>query len=148
MSSGAMQSKVGNAQVYEANEQRTGPGSAAYEREHPARFEAGQANAYHSGMNGMLGRPIDRLLHRLDALVLVLKTCTGNECRWPWRQLHPDNVVQNLTAALDVRYDEFYANSYKQARVGWLECYTGFGTGGADSALYSVCRCTKLISFH
>lgn len=86
----------------------------------------------------MLGRPINRLLHRLDALVLVLKTCTGDQCRWPWRQLHTDNEAQNLTAALSEKFDEFYENSYTYTRVGWEECYTGFGTSGADSTLYSV----------
>ncbi|KDQ62962.1 hypothetical protein JAAARDRAFT_28945 [Jaapia argillacea MUCL 33604] len=42
MSSGAMQSKVGNPQVYEDGDQRTSKGGA----EAPARFEAGQNNAH------------------------------------------------------------------------------------------------------
>lgn len=106
---------------------------------HPnAPTETDQINAYTSGMKTLLGRPIEQVIHRLDALVLVLKTCTGDQCRWPWKQLHPDNTVHNLSAALEDKYDEFYENTHVRAKVGWQECYTGFGSGGADSTLYSV----------
>ena len=106
---------------------------------HPnAPTEGNKKNAYGSGMKTLLGRSVEQVIHRLDALVLVLKTCTGDQCRFPWNQLHPDNSVQNLSAALHERYDQFYRDSYSIAKVGWQECYSGFGTGGADSTLYSV----------
>jgi hypothetical protein len=39
-----MMSNVGNSQIYESNEQRTGHSS--FDKEHPAPFEAGQQNAH------------------------------------------------------------------------------------------------------
>ncbi|KAJ5578700.1 uncharacterized protein N7459_007664 [Penicillium hispanicum] len=29
----------------------------------------------------------------LDALVMVLKSCGDDPCRYPWRQLHPAGIV-------------------------------------------------------
>ncbi|KAF2098540.1 alkaline phosphatase-like protein, partial [Rhizodiscina lignyota] len=81
---------------------------------HPdAPTEAGQTNAYHRGMNTLLGRPIEQLIHRLDAVVLVQKSCKTEQCRQPWKQLHPNGTVSNLIDALDEKYDAFYNHSYQ-----------------------------------
>lgn len=112
---------------------------------HPgAPVEGNGTNAYGSGMNTMLGRSIDELVHRLDALVLVLKTCVGDQCRWPWKQLHADGKVNTMMDALDEQYDKFYANTYAIAKVGWEDCYSAFTHKdnkkfpGPDATLYSV----------
>ncbi|KAI8882863.1 alkaline phosphatase-like protein [Backusella circina FSU 941] len=43
-----------------------------------------------------------QLVNRLDALLVVLKTCRAETCRDPWRVLHPnDENVKTLADALD-----------------------------------------------
>ena len=68
-------------------------------------------------------RPIGQIIPRLDALMMVLKSCDGDACRKPWHQLHPGGHVQNLTAALDKSYDEFYKN---QPKVSFSSCANGY----------------------
>ncbi|KAH7411555.1 arylsulfatase [Phaeosphaeria sp. MPI-PUGE-AT-0046c] len=56
-----------------------------------------------------------RLLTRLNAILMVTKSCTDNSCRDPWSALQPPNCpsstpVTSLTAAMDYEYDAFYAN--------------------------------------
>lgn len=105
---------------------------------HPeAPSEMNTTNAYHMGMDTLLGRPVWRVIHRLDALVLVQKTCAGDSCRQPWNQLHPDGNVQDLAAALHTKYDRFYENSYNVAKVGWQQCYKGLSMH-SSSTLYSL----------
>ncbi|GKZ17828.1 extracellular sulfatase Sulf-1 [Aspergillus brasiliensis] len=57
---------------------------------------------------------------RLDALLMVLKSCRGETCIHPWRTLHPDGDVNSLRDALDDTFDGFYV---RQVRVqfGWCE---------------------------
>jgi arylsulfatase A-like enzyme len=94
-------------------------------------------NAYHRGMNTLLGRPIWQLIYRLDALVLIQKSCSADTCREPWKQLHPEGNVNTLADALNERYDAFYENSYKVAKVGWEVCFNGLQAGNS-STLYSL----------
>ncbi|KAI8614661.1 alkaline-phosphatase-like protein [Chytriomyces sp. MP71] len=63
------------------------------------------------------------LLHRLDALLLVLKDCVGEQCARPWADLHSSGTVQNLSEALDAQYDAFYATA---GRLEIKECLSGF----------------------
>lgn len=73
----------------------------------------------------ILGRTIDQLLARLDALLLVLKSCTADECRFPWKQLHPHSGktrVMTLVDALEFQHDAFYN---AQPRVAFTECSLG-----------------------
>ena len=95
------------------------------------------ANAYYKGMNTVLGRPTEQVINRLDALVLVQKTCTEDVCREPWKQLHPDGSVKTLTSALHEKYDDFYARSYSVAKVGWKQCYSGLHNS-SGSTLYDL----------
>ncbi|KAL4867826.1 hypothetical protein BDV12DRAFT_186379 [Aspergillus spectabilis] len=63
------------------------------------------------------------LLRRLDALLLVLKSCAGSTCVKPWDELHHDGSVQNLSDALDSKYDEFYEGL---PRVEFGVCENGY----------------------
>lgn len=67
-------------------------------------------------------RPLKKILARLDALMLVLKSCNEDSCRRPWQQLHPDGRVKSLVDALDSSYDDFYSN---QPKVSFSKCSPG-----------------------
>lgn len=64
------------------------------------------------------------LLHRLDALLLVLKTCKGDSCRRPWAGLFPNGEVRDLQGALAKRFDEYFAQlpkiQYQHCALGYL----------------------------
>ncbi|KAI9369166.1 Six-hairpin glycosidase-like protein [Aspergillus egyptiacus] len=62
-------------------------------------------------------------LDRLDALLLVLKSCQGSTCIKPWDELHPDGAVNTLSDALRSEYDEFYAGLPK---VAFDVCEAGY----------------------
>ncbi|KAI0849086.1 putative arylsulfatase [Daldinia vernicosa] len=72
------------------------------------------------------GYPVDKVAARLDALVLVLKTCAGTTCQRPWAELHPEGGVQTLADALEPRYDGFYEAQGRAARVEYAYCANGF----------------------
>lgn len=71
----------------------------------------------------LLGVSMTKLSYRLDALTLVLKACTGDECNHPWQALHPDGDVTTLKDALNFEYDEFYKN---QNKVKFEHCAKGY----------------------
>ena len=73
-----------------------------------------------------LSYSIPRLQSRLDALLLVLKSCTASSCREPFKQLHPDGSVANLADAMDERYDGFYEELEK---VHFGRCELGYLIG-------------------
>ncbi|KAI1822899.1 Arylsulphatase [Xylaria intraflava] len=79
-----------------------------------------------SGSAGKLvaGLPIDKVVARLDALLLVLKSCRGSSCRQPWKQLHPAGDVNSLADALDSGFDHFY--EAEQARIRYDFCANGY----------------------
>ncbi|KAI8367634.1 arylsulfatase [Radiomyces spectabilis] len=61
-----------------------------------------------------------QLLNRLDALLTVLKTCKAENCRDPWRVLHPhDASVKTLSDALHKKYDTYYTQFQK---ISFQEC--------------------------
>ncbi|KAL4932930.1 sulfatase family protein [Aspergillus undulatus] len=68
-------------------------------------------------------RSLRQVMQRANALVMVLKSCTGDSCRDPWGQLHPNGDVNNLIDALNSTYDTFYAN---QPRVTFTQCEKGY----------------------
>lgn len=72
----------------------------------------------------LLGRPISKLLDRLDALTMVLKTCKAEGCVRPWKLLHPQGNVENLKSALNPKYDGFYAEEVP--RVKYDHCAEGY----------------------
>lgn len=55
--------------------------------------------------------------------MMVLKSCEGDACRYPWRQLHPGGKVNNLAEALNSRFDKFYKN---QPKVSFSACDLGY----------------------
>jgi hypothetical protein len=69
------------------------------------------------------GRPKSQVIARLDALLMVLKSCKGEQCTKPWLSLHPGGKVQNLAQALHERLDGFYA---KQPKVSYSDCKLGY----------------------
>ncbi|KAG2164969.1 hypothetical protein VTO58DRAFT_107968 [Aureobasidium pullulans] len=76
-----------------------------------------------SRVDVVAGHPIERVVERLDALLMVQKSCTGEVCREPWRSLHPDGKVMTLEDAMASRYDKFYE---KQVKVEWDFCHNGY----------------------
>ncbi|KAE8358950.1 Arylsulphatase [Aspergillus caelatus] len=71
----------------------------------------------------ILGRELDKVVSRLDTLLLVLKSCKGAECTLPWETIHPDKTVTTLSEALDSKYDEFYA---AQPDISFSSCELGY----------------------
>ncbi|KAK6815287.1 hypothetical protein RU639_008709 [Aspergillus parasiticus] len=67
----------------------------------------------------IMGHSLSRAIPRLDALLLVLKSCKGTACVEPWSVLHPDGSVHNLRDALDEEYDSFYQ---AQSKVSFDRC--------------------------
>ncbi|KAL1888397.1 hypothetical protein Sste5346_009605 [Sporothrix stenoceras] len=68
-------------------------------------------------------RPIQPIVNRLNALVVVLKTCARDTCREPWKALHPQGDVASLHQALNAKFDDFYAT---QPRVYFTKCEIGY----------------------
>lgn len=63
-----------------------------------------------------------RLMHRLNALLLVSKSCVQDICRDPWLVLQPSNAtsrVSTLQQAMDKAYDSYYASF---PAVAFKEC--------------------------
>jgi N-acetylglucosamine-6-sulfatase len=71
---------------------------------------------------GLLGRSFKHIMNRLDALLMVTKSCRGWECHEPWRVLHLDGSVVTLADALHESYDAFYEG---QPRVSFSSCLKG-----------------------
>ncbi|UKZ49871.1 hypothetical protein TrVGV298_004124 [Trichoderma virens] len=68
-------------------------------------------------------RPLGKVVDRLDALMMVLKSCKQQSCVHPWKSLHPLGDVQNLHDALSTEYDEFYS---EQVKVSFTNCEGGY----------------------
>lgn len=64
------------------------------------------------------------LIHRLDALLMVLKTCEARQCTHPWESLFPEGEVRCLSDALNVKYDHYFAS--KLERVRFDRCEKGY----------------------
>ncbi|KAG8164435.1 hypothetical protein KVR01_006353 [Diaporthe batatas] len=71
----------------------------------------------------VMGTNVDLVIGRLDALMMVLKSCKGDTCTDPWKVLHPRGDVRSLTDALSVRFDSFYRY---QAKVAYDRCEPGY----------------------
>lgn len=69
------------------------------------------------------GRSLSEVLPRLDALMMVLKSCKQDACRNPWRVLHPDGDVVSLQDALHSDFDAFYRG---QPSVSFSACALGY----------------------
>ncbi|KIW98608.1 uncharacterized protein Z519_00269 [Cladophialophora bantiana CBS 173.52] len=69
------------------------------------------------------GRPLEQILPRLDALMMVLKTCKDKVCLYPWRTLHPDGKVYDLVDAPDEKFDAFYEAQPKMSFTSCPDAY-------------------------
>lgn len=67
---------------------------------------------------------LKRLIPRLDALLMVLKTCKGDTCRQPWLVIHPEGNVRNLQQALNPEYDSFYETQENHVEIA--ACLQGY----------------------
>lgn len=65
------------------------------------------------------GRPEAQLYNRLDALLMVSKSCKQDQCRNPWAVLFPGGQVTSLSGAMLKKYDKFFAN---QPKVSYNSC--------------------------
>ncbi|KAI4731848.1 Arylsulphatase [Aureobasidium sp. EXF-10728] len=74
-------------------------------------------------VDSVSGYSLEKVVQRLDALLMVQKSCRGKDCREPWRSLHPDGSVQSLRDAMAERYDTFYEG---QVKVQWDYCHNGY----------------------
>ncbi|ORY76013.1 alkaline-phosphatase-like protein [Leucosporidium creatinivorum] len=66
---------------------------------------------------------ITRLHTRLDALLLVLKTCSGQSCRLPWKSMFTNGKVKNLKDAMKKEYDDYFKGlpsvRYSRCELGY-----------------------------
>ncbi|RYP92649.1 hypothetical protein DL770_001231 [Monosporascus sp. CRB-9-2] len=84
---------------------------------------SGEAELYNTGedpfelTNLVHERP--RVVDRLNALLMVTKSCERGACRDPWSLIQPPDGsrIVTLTQALDARYDGFFAN-FERVRFG------------------------------
>ena len=68
-------------------------------------------------------RPLSQVVARLDALMMVVKSCKGYVCTHPWSYLHPTGAVVTLDEALNPYFDDFYG---KQPKVQFEACALGY----------------------
>ncbi|KAJ0268250.1 hypothetical protein COL940_013569 [Colletotrichum noveboracense] len=66
---------------------------------------------YDLNSTSLLGLSIEKIVSRLDSLLLVTKSCKGSVCTHPWRSLHPQGNVDTLRDALSPRFDSFISNN-------------------------------------
>jgi N-acetylglucosamine-6-sulfatase len=72
----------------------------------------------------ILSIPVSKVLPRLDALLMVTKSCKGHTCVHPWSVIHPAGNVQTLEDALNTRFDSFYSSV--SAAVSFDKCELGY----------------------
>jgi len=72
----------------------------------------------------ILGIPVSKVIPRLDALLMVTKSCKGKTCVHPWSVIHPAGNVQTLEEALNTRFDNFYSSV--SAAVSFEKCELGY----------------------
>lgn len=69
------------------------------------------------------GQSFAQVVARLDTLLMVLKSCKREECRNPWKVIHPDGDVKDLESALAKTFDAFYE---EQPKVSFTKCELGY----------------------
>lgn len=85
-----------------------------------------QTENIYSGTDKISGFSIEQVTSRLDALLMVTKSCKGEDCTNPWKMLHPCGRVHNLAQALVPELDSFYAS---QPKVSFTKCEMGYLIG-------------------
>ena len=69
------------------------------------------------------GRSWKELVKRLDAVLMVTKSCKQDSCRDPWSVLFPGGQVTDLESAMTQQYDAFFDN---QPQVSFTGCLAGY----------------------
>lgn len=82
-----------------------------------------QMNNLYGTSAELLGTSMKHLENRLDALTMVLKTCSGQRCQEPWRALHPTRPISTIREAVHADFDDFYA---AQPKVKFENCLAGY----------------------
>ncbi|CZR59007.1 probable arylsulfatase [Phialocephala subalpina] len=72
----------------------------------------------------LLGLPLSKVLPRLDALLMVTKSCKAKTCVDPWSVIHPAGNVKTLGDALNPRFDGFYTEIAENVRFD--KCELGY----------------------
>ena len=85
----------------------------------------------HSGLHMPIAadEPLDRkntttlhqLIHRLDALLMVLKTCKERQCTHPWETLFPEDILRYLGDALDPSFEDFFEREVSNVKFQMCE---------------------------
>ncbi len=78
--------------------------------------------AFYSSLNST-SSDAERIASRMDALLLNLKTCHGSLCRRLWYNLFPEGQVQDLSSALQTRWDAYFDS---MPRVHFDTCRDGY----------------------
>jgi len=81
-----------------------------------------------STVSPTLGLPWKTVIKRLDALLMVTKSCKGKTCVRPWSVIHPDGDVSTLEDALNPRFDAFY-DAQAEKSVRFDKCELGYIVG-------------------
>ena len=71
-----------------------------------------------------MGLPLTTVIPRLDALLMVTKSCKGHTCVDPWSVIHPAGDVKTLADALRADFDDFYYSVAE--RVRFDKCELGY----------------------
>jgi hypothetical protein len=71
-------------------------------------------------------KPLLSIVSRLDAIMMVMKSCKGKTCTEPWKVLHPDGDVKSLKDAMDSKYDSFYLQAAEKNSVSFGMCMGGY----------------------
>jgi len=67
-------------------------------------------------------RTEQELFNRLDALLMVTKSCKMDSCRDPWMTLFPGGEVTDIQTAMNTTYDTFFEN---QPKISFSSCVKG-----------------------
>lgn len=73
--------------------------------------------------NGLKNDEIERIANRHNALMLVLKTCVGDECGSPWKYIFPNGEASSYQDALSPRFDKYFESL---PLMEYESCETGY----------------------
>ncbi|KAH7143394.1 arylsulfatase [Dactylonectria macrodidyma] len=91
---------------------------------------------YDNSTASIIGQPLVKV-SRLDAIMMVIKSCKGETWINPWGVLHPEGG-----------YDDFYMKSIEQTSVSYSICANGYlvdAEGPQDSIIYQEANWSALI---
>ncbi|KAI6712280.1 hypothetical protein JHW43_005200 [Diplocarpon mali] len=74
----------------------------------------------------IFGLPHSKILPRLDALLMVTKSCKAETCIDPWSVIHREGDVRTLGDALARKFDSFYASIAPRVSVSFERCELGY----------------------